>query len=544
MKYIFTLSFILAFLLSPASLLAQNTDGLQHQIELYDDMYGEAIRQNDFENAGKVLYDKLKAFFNSRMYDEVIKLAPDYMRFANKHELRTVYYQNCHILLWAYIQKGESGKALEEVQQMYEQAKQLKHNDGMALVLDVMAYIYHIQHRVDESEQLYRESIRLMQKEEALRSLLLRTYSDLIETLTNAGRFDEALQLCNEYEDMVSLHVQSGEANAATFANLYITYLLLYMRTGDFDKVEFYCNRIDSISSEAYAKVITNEAWILIYKSRKQYGQALEMADKTMEMLQDGRRSSGNLIRTYKMAILAEMNRAEEAHEVFWEYINEKDSIRNLEFNAQLDELRTQYELDRHIAEKERNRYYFLFALGGCVLLAIALGIWIFLNRQIKRKNRTLAGQIRELQHEHEIKNRQLLEKTTFQAQLPESDAGELCPESRKDKFCLALRDLLLKEKIYRDEQLSRDSLMERLGINRHDLDEAFLFCFNMQYNGYINLLRLNESLVLLEESDLSMEEISEKVGYGTLRTFQRQFQAKYDIPPKEYRKVMKERKN
>ena len=58
------------------------------------------------------------------------------------------------------------------------------------------------------------------------------------------------------------------------------------------------------------------------------------------------------------------------------------------------------------------------------------------------------------------------------------------------------------------------------------------------------SLLRLNESLVLLEESDLSMEEISEKVGYGTLRSFQRQFQAKYDIPPKEYRKVTKERKN
>ena len=123
-----------------------------------------------------------------------------------------------------------------------------------------------------------------------------------------------------------------------------------------------------------------------------------------------------------------------------------------------------------------------------------------------------------------------------------ETDAADLCPESRKDQICLALRDLLLKEKVYRDETLSRDSLVSRLGINRYALEDAFMFCFGMPFSEYINLLRLNDSIVLLQKSDLSMEEISEKVGYGTVRTFQRQFKEKYNMSPKEYRRLAQEK--
>jgi AraC-like DNA-binding protein len=36
------------------------------------------------------------------------------------------------------------------------------------------------------------------------------------------------------------------------------------------------------------------------------------------------------------------------------------------------------------------------------------------------------------------------------------------------------------------------------------------------------------------------MEEISEKVGFGTVKTFRRQFQAKYNMLPKIYRNLTK----
>ena len=62
------------------------------------------------------------------------------------------------------------------------------------------------------------------------------------------------------------------------------------------------------------------------------------------------------------------------------------DSLWLIENNAQLDEIRTQYEVDKHVAEKERQRIIIFFSIGGCIVLAIALGIWIYLNRKITKR--------------------------------------------------------------------------------------------------------------------------------------------------------------
>jgi AraC-like DNA-binding protein len=189
-------------------------------------------------------------------------------------------------------------------------------------------------------------------------------------------------------------------------------------------------------------------------------------------------------------------------------------------------------------AEKDKIHRSFLFALSIVALLLIIV-VLIFINHQkIRRKNISLVVQISELQELQQIKEYELLQKDTFET--PETDAAELCPESRKDKICIALRDLLLKDKIYRNETLSRDSLMRELGVNRHDLEDAFLFCFSMHFSEYINELRLRDAVVMLEGSDVSIIEISEKVGFGTPRTFQRQFTAKYNISPKDYRALAK----
>jgi AraC-like DNA-binding protein len=498
-------------------------------LSLYDDMHKEAVRQNDFDNAGEALYNKLRVTMNSKMFDEVIKQAPDYMSFAKKCDRRIIYYKMYHIFLYAYIENGELDKAAQGAQQMYEQAKQANENAGMALMLDVMACGFDTQRRFSEAEEFYKESIRLLQKEESLRFLLLRTYSNLIDVFRNTRRNDEALIFTKELE----AEMQPSD-NTTAWVNLYLNYLFLYMILEEYDKVEYYCNKIEALTNDAYAMIITGEAWIMVYIDRKQYDKAMEMVDKMMELSKNGHAGDRNRIRSLKIEILTATNRPDEANEVFWEYIRENDSIYKVEFAAQFDELRTQYETDRHVAEKERNRNYFLFALAGVVFLLILVTV-ILLNRQkMHRKNKILVSKIKELQELQQIKENELLQKTTFQT--PETDVADLCPETRKDKLCLKLRDLLLKEKIYRDEKLSRDSLTERLGINRYDLEDAFKHCFNKSYSEYVNELRLKDAVALLEQSDFLISEISEKVGFGTKRTFHRQFTAQYNMSPNNYR--------
>jgi AraC-like DNA-binding protein len=261
------------------------------------------------------------------------------------------------------------------------------------------------------------------------------------------------------------------------------------------------------------------------------------MLDRTIEMEPPSSRKPSHMI--FKAAVLADMGRAKEAFNLANEAILLKDTLNRMEYNKQLDGLRTQYEVDRHIDEKERTRAYLFFALVGCGLLSAALGIWVYYGRKIQRKNHGLAGQIRELIALQEVREAELLNKTSFVGEAYAADDG-LCPESRLDKLCNTIRDLILKDKAYRNPSLTRDSLVERLGTNRELFIEAFMYCFGMSFPEYINSLRLKDAVTLLQQSDLSIEAISEKTGFGTLRTFQRQFLKKYNLSPKDFRKAAK----
>ncbi|GHT66829.1 hypothetical protein AGMMS50239_28940 [Bacteroidia bacterium] len=95
---------------------------------------------------------------------------------------------------------------------------------------------------------------------------------------------------------------------------------------------------------------------------------------------------SMNSLSQYKAKALNYLERADECYAEIEHYTMLRDSLANQELNAQLDELRTQYEVNKHIAEKEKTHNYLLFALAGCLLLAVALGIWIYLNRKIAGK--------------------------------------------------------------------------------------------------------------------------------------------------------------
>ncbi|MFV0468221.1 MAG: helix-turn-helix domain-containing protein [Dysgonomonas sp.] len=110
--------------------------------------------------------------------------------------------------------------------------------------------------------------------------------------------------------------------------------------------------------------------------------------------------------------------------------------------------------------------------------------------------------------------------------------------QNSNDKLGIILHDIFIKEKAYRDPTLTRDTLMKRIDIGKDPFIKGFQYCFGMPFRECINRLRLKEAVILLEQSDLPIEKIAHKVGFGTIRTFQRQFVTIYNMSPKEYRKI------
>lgn len=86
-------------------------------------------------------------------------------------------------------------------------------------------------------------------------------------------------------------------------------------------------------------------------------------------------------------------------------------------------------------------------------------------------------------------------------------------------------------------ENLSLALLEEKLHLNRYYISHLFTGKLAIRFNDYINALRISEACRYLLFTDLSVTEISDLVGFNTLRTFNRAFIKQIKLSPSEYRK-------
>ena len=86
-------------------------------------------------------------------------------------------------------------------------------------------------------------------------------------------------------------------------------------------------------------------------------------------------------------------------------------------------------------------------------------------------------------------------------------------------------------------ENLSLSLLEERLHLNKYYISHLFSKKLGLRFNDYINSLRVSEACRYLLNSNESITEISEHVGFNTQRTFNRAFIKAMGMTPGEYRK-------
>lgn len=86
-------------------------------------------------------------------------------------------------------------------------------------------------------------------------------------------------------------------------------------------------------------------------------------------------------------------------------------------------------------------------------------------------------------------------------------------------------------------ENLSLSLLEEKLHLNKYYISHLFSKKLGLRFNDYINSLRVSEACRYLLNSDSSITEISEMVGFNTQRTFNRAFIKAIGMTPGEYRR-------
>ena len=88
------------------------------------------------------------------------------------------------------------------------------------------------------------------------------------------------------------------------------------------------------------------------------------------------------------------------------------------------------------------------------------------------------------------------------------------------------------------------EDIAEALHLSKYHISRLFNNKLGLSLNTYINTLRINEACDLLEDTDKKTTDISEEIGFGSIRSFNRAFLQIMDMSPLQYRKLVKNSNN
>lgn len=87
---------------------------------------------------------------------------------------------------------------------------------------------------------------------------------------------------------------------------------------------------------------------------------------------------------------------------------------------------------------------------------------------------------------------------------------------------------------------ISLSILAKELHLNKYYISHVMSNKLDIGFNDYVNSLRVSSACKLLIKGDNTITEISEAVGFNTLRTFNRAFYKQMNCTPSEYRRKKK----
>ena len=107
------------------------------------------------------------------------------------------------------------------------------------------------------------------------------------------------------------------------------------------------------------------------------------------------------------------------------------------------------------------------------------------------------------------------------------------------DELKERILDVIVMQKKYKDSGYSARQLAEDLDTNTRYVSAVMNVRFHMNYTSFVNKYRIEEAMSILVDKryqDLSIEEVSDMVGFANRQSFYASFYKIMGITPRDYR--------
>ncbi len=120
-----------------------------------------------------------------------------------------------------------------------------------------------------------------------------------------------------------------------------------------------------------------------------------------------------------------------------------------------------------------------------------------------------------------------------------EANYRSLVSPQLMDELKERILEVIVMQKKYKDREYSAKQLADDLGTNTRYISAVMNVKFHMNYTSFVNKYRIEEAMSILVDKrykDLSIEEVSDMVGFSNRQSFYASFYKIRGITPKDYR--------
>lgn len=430
-------------------------------------------------------------------------------------------------------------KSLELALKINDQVKQAKIESNLAEIAHIRKDSTGLKYALDSYEWARKNNDRQM--------IFVGAYqcANLLHMMGHSARALKYLRVADEV---------SRQENYSERCTIYKLYASIFLSEHKYEEAVGYLEKAIREVDKAQASTLP-EVYLCYAKVRAAqhlYAESNNLIEKGLAVSRE-KSITSSMAGFYELAAAnyEAMGDYKNALVIYQRFKSACDTIYNAEKERSVNELRVQYDIDKRereasyqklLLDREVKKTTILYlSLGFAILMLFVLYYFFYRQNRLFKK---IVLQNRDALAREEGLKKKLREQTVpDHSSIPAKNSPVLNEEKAAclyEQVC----ELMEEKRMFSDSGLTRERLAELLNTNRTYLSQVINEKAGVGYSQFVNDYRIKEAIRVLsdrQKNDYPLKALCSDLGFSSMTTFYKLFQATVGMTPSTYRKTMLE---